>query len=473
MRITQIDLRNFRAFRHAHKVNLDKDGKNLILYGENGSGKSSFFLALKQFLYSALTHEPIDSYCNLFTPTEEVALRFHITNPKRPDDPDTIYEWSISNPSGHHAQIVREAAPASGFLDYRCLLETHFLTPSGNRVNIFSLLVNNLFANIRNETTETTFAQDWKAIRDNIPKRDVEAQNRNIETKIDKFNTGIANKLLELKAQLVNIFGCFGYYDVSLDFEFKGLAYDRHRKEIDRQEVILKVKFFDQDIDYHHQFLNEAKLSAIGLSIYLAALRLNPMSRPDRFKILVLDDVLIGLDMSNRLPVIKILQDFFSDYQIFLLTHDLEWFDILKQRLDLKIWKAVELYCTKDVEYEIPIFADSKEYLTKAKSYLAIHDYKAAAIYLRTAFERVLHCFCDKNGIPVKYKEKAKDLASKDFWDVVKPKVSKTLAAEVEQTRGLIMNPLSHARIVSVYPAEIKDAIAVIEKLKQELNNCS
>lgn len=474
MRITQIDLQNFRAFRHTHEIKLDRTGKNLILYGENGSGKSSFFLALKEFLDSSLTsertaQETIDHYRNIFTPTDEALIRFHIADTRNPGNQSISYEWSTSNPTGHHQQIIREAATASGFLDYRCLLETHFLTPANDRVNIFDILIKSLLANIRNDITQNTFAQDWQAITERFNRRKTSRQVQDLESKINDFNVGLVNKLQALKNKLVDIFGRFGYYDVALDFDFPGIAYNALQKTLEGQKVILKVQFFSQDIQYHHKFLNEAKLSAIGLSIYLAALRLNPLSRPDRFKLLVLDDVLIGLDMSNRLPIIKILQDFFSDYQVFLLTHDLEWYEILKQRLDQEKWKSVELYSTKDVEYEIPVVAESKDYLTKAQSYLANHDYKAAAIYLRTAFEHLLKRFCEKKGLSVKYKEKAKTLTSDDFWTVVKPCVSSEIAENVEHARELIMNPLSHSRIVGIYPAEVKGAIETITQLKQEL----
>ncbi|MBK7037869.1 MAG: AAA family ATPase [Bacteroidetes bacterium] len=43
MRVTDISINNYRAFYGEHHINLDKDGKNLMLYGENGSGKSSLF----------------------------------------------------------------------------------------------------------------------------------------------------------------------------------------------------------------------------------------------------------------------------------------------------------------------------------------------------------------------------------------------------------------------------------------------
>jgi AAA15 family ATPase/GTPase len=40
MRITDIQIKNFRGFHKAHPINLHSTGKNAIIYGENGSGKS-------------------------------------------------------------------------------------------------------------------------------------------------------------------------------------------------------------------------------------------------------------------------------------------------------------------------------------------------------------------------------------------------------------------------------------------------
>ena len=52
MRITSIGLKNFRAFYGEHIINLGNHGKNLLVYGENGSGKSSLFLALQAFIFA-------------------------------------------------------------------------------------------------------------------------------------------------------------------------------------------------------------------------------------------------------------------------------------------------------------------------------------------------------------------------------------------------------------------------------------
>jgi hypothetical protein len=70
--------------------------------------------------------------------------------------------------------------------------------------------------------------------------------------------------------------------------------------------------------------------------------------------------------MSNRLPIIDILDNHFIEkYQIFLMTYDLEWFEILCEHF-VKVtgggtkWKAFEFYCADDAELELPIFSRSQ-----------------------------------------------------------------------------------------------------------------
>ena len=46
MRITEIEIKNFKAFYGTYQINLRKSGKNLLVYGENGSGKTSLYFAL-------------------------------------------------------------------------------------------------------------------------------------------------------------------------------------------------------------------------------------------------------------------------------------------------------------------------------------------------------------------------------------------------------------------------------------------
>ena len=67
-------------------------------------------------------------------------------------------------------------------------------------------------------------------------------------------------------------------------------------------------------------------------------------------KIIVLDDVLIGLDMSNRMPVLNILRQYFADWQLIILTHDRVWYDMVRHQTKEVDWCYYELHCGRDVE---------------------------------------------------------------------------------------------------------------------------
>ena len=221
--------------------------------------------------------------------------------------------------------------------------------------------------------------------------------------------------------------------------------------------------------------MNEAKLSAIALAIYFAGFLLQPDSD---LKILALDDVLIGLDMSNRLPVLDILDEYFSDYQIFLTTYDKVWYEIVKQRTSRGgKWKVVEFYFSQTDEYEIPVYAENKAYLEKAREYLDTNDYKACAIYVRTAFEAAIKRYCEKRNLAVKYRENPKDLRSEDFWVPIKMEMDEAgdllldlrVVDKIELARKFILNELSHDTFVNIYRKELEDAIDAVAELEAAL----
>src|SRR5690606_12035980 len=51
MRIKKLEIKDYKAFYGKNEFNVE--GKNLFIYGENGSGKSSFYYALKDFFQSS------------------------------------------------------------------------------------------------------------------------------------------------------------------------------------------------------------------------------------------------------------------------------------------------------------------------------------------------------------------------------------------------------------------------------------
>lgn len=55
-RITKISIENYKAYLSRHTIDLP-NGCNLLIYGENGSGKSSFVKAVMHYLGSSVNKE--------------------------------------------------------------------------------------------------------------------------------------------------------------------------------------------------------------------------------------------------------------------------------------------------------------------------------------------------------------------------------------------------------------------------------
>ena len=92
MRITKIEIKNFRAFSQTLEIDLHKAGKNLLVYGENGSGKTSLYLALKSFLESSEdTATRFENHQNIFY-KDDGYIKLHLRADSRANE--HIYEWS-------------------------------------------------------------------------------------------------------------------------------------------------------------------------------------------------------------------------------------------------------------------------------------------------------------------------------------------------------------------------------------------
>ena len=465
MKIQKIEISNFKGFRSNYGFDLNNSCKNLLIYGENGSGKSSLYWALKLCLeYSrdaSLEFSKNKNFLN--TDAREGFVKLHLDNEKE-------YIWSDTKNDALNAPEFIEAIKASGFIDYKSLLRTYFLPYiiGGKTTDMFPLLIE-LFSNVINDYTGNTFGDDWRIIKTNIPRRNTERQLTIIQGLIENFNVGFRAKLIELLKLANEILNDFEYQIEIDQLYFSELLYDKPTHLISNQFVEMKIKFQSSEVLEHHYFLNEAKLSAIAISIHFASLLLTPETD---LRILVLDDVLIGLDMSNRFPVIKMLNERFGDYQIFLFTYDRAWFEIIQQYMSQSTWKSIELYCDTTHGFEMPVYVESKEYLEKAKEHLINKDYKASVVYVRSAFEYILKKYCIKHMLPVKYKQKQRKYSCNDFWTAVINEgdlIPEELENNIKVHRTHILNPLCHDDPVLAVEVEIQRTIQIIEELQSVL----
>ncbi len=347
MRIKSVEIKNYKAFLGTYKINVA--GKNLFIYGENGSGKSSLYYAIKDFFQSSMESINLDAVENIFVKTAD------------------------------HG---------------KCSIKVKFYSDPTDR----------------------------------------------------------------RKVKLT----------ISLKYRQGRPSTDYTR--IEQNQVDLILTYGGKKIDKPHLFLNEARLSAIAISIYLGMIKRHPQGIP--CKILFLDDIFIGLDIANRLPLLEVLKTDFKDYQIFITTYDKPWYEYAKSYLEgAEGWLTKEFYAQETkAGYEIPRIESNTDFLKKANFHFNNADYKAAAVYTRSAFEQAIRNYCKKKRKKIVFKAKLKDYTSEDFWKAVGKDVETATKEDVEKYRDLVLNPFSHYNTEKhEIRTELQGAIRTIKQLKKEL----
>ncbi|NEW60716.1 recombinase RecF, partial [Sulfurovum sp. bin170] len=259
-------------------------------------------------------------------------------------------------------------------------------------------------------------------------------------------------------------------------FYIKEFFFDKEFTEDGKVEFIVNVKidFMNNDLNTYHRFLNEAKLSALAIAIHFAIIRnVSDKLENNSLKLLILDDLFISLDMSNRLSLITLLKEYFSDFQIFFFTHDKALFEIFKDKMS---WRAYEIYVDESDEgYEIPFLKKSNTLLEQAKLQKYKKNYDCSANLLRQYTEKLLCKFLptdrlvnrnckqlDLNGLlqnGVRF-ENEKDDTNQNIIAVLE---------ELKTYRSIVLNPASHYHDINVYRRELEDIILSLNKLEYEL----
>jgi hypothetical protein len=242
---------------------------------------------------------------------------------------------------------------------------------------------------------------------------------------------------------------------------------------------MLSVRRAGAELLRHHNILNEARLSAIGLVIYLAGLLLSVPGTSQYPKLLVLDDVLVGIDMANRLPVLRILKDYFADWQIVLMTHDQVWYEMVMMESGASKWNAYELWLADDgvTPTHRNHGCNVDFFLDRARDHLNNHDHRAAGLYARAGFEWKVKQFCDKRSVKVPYSKDPRKLKIEDAWDAAKERSLsiaaaarrphlETLFTAVDSAKKVVLNPLSHSTPQPLAHVEVQEAIDAVTALR-------
>lgn len=507
MRIVHVALRDFRAFPGSFDLPL-KDGCNLLLHGENGSGKLSLGAALREFLSLERPFpRPIEPFVHAFPwpadPTTGVAplrrprveLRFDTSDP-----PDVI-DWTpgylhpleiddnktLASTTPPQRERLVGVSRQSGFFDYRALLRASFRPSKADLASeLFSLFVETLLSGFQPDGGSKTVAQLWTETQAARPAYRYARTMRRANSAAAFFSSKLTPFLDLLRVEASRLLRHFKDDKMEITrLSHDRLQFSKETKELIGRRVDIGIRYAGLDVQRHEDFLNEARLTALALSLFLAAVKLadsNPAD-PDPLRVLLLDDVLIGLDLTHRVHLLELLREEFPKHQVLLLTHDAVWFDIAKAHTEhWGRWKAFSLHADtmRPDQPDHPRLKGDMDDLIVAQRHLdENNDLRAAAVYVRAAYETRLRNLCQKQGITVAYNPNPLEVKTEALWAALlrrhvarkkkqqgKRLLDEALIPRVSAVRSAVLNRLSHTGAPSLTEPEVRAAISAIRDFR-------
>lgn len=517
--ISTIDIQNFKFFRANEQFILD--GKNLLIYGENGSGKSSLYWALYTLLECA-NKEDDASINKYFTGAAALANVF-----MEPGDADYVeceinlalddgssFKLAVTDLSIRTNVDAQAANYASEFLNYRMLFSIHDFV-HGETIDLFDYFrkdvlpyvkyapvrywKKDLGGNLVEHETENA-NQIWEFAQTGPPKSSFD-KNRKPKfpsTKEPDSRTyrNIVNGFKQETQDLLTYINTEGnpilVTDFDGDFEFHLDLVEMEAYKVSPQnfaapkfEITLTVSQFHGVgvLPNPQSFLNEARLSALALAIRFAILKRRLQTA--KLKLAVLDDFMISLDMNNRDVALNYVFDkIIPAYQVILLTHDRYFYEMAKDRIKRKtqsnVWVTYEMFEAFDDENDPknskpkPCIIEDKGKVNKARSLYRSKDYASAANMVRQATEKLCKSYLtrqemlDVNYGVVNLAERINRLVTKATAAGIDP----VLLANLMHYKGSLMDLGSHHNIEApLFRNELFKAIETLERLKGPTQN--
>lgn len=430
--ITQIEIEGFKAFPKNFKLDLGT-GKNLLIYGENGSGKSSLYYALHVLLQSVFKDDKGAKY---FKPGDTNGEEFIINNEhlinifrfnEAKDNTYTPYVritfddgkiWRLDNgglssKNGGNESEIRMLNKNSAFINHSYISRFHAARNS-EEIDLWNVFYKDILP-FHLPAGETQFLADLynKIVEDSIHKPSA----RSLKKSIDKFNTHLYNLVSHINKGVNTIYNEHFRNDGDLTLNIQIVYLDENDLENNLHEhfylaygrvrdgkttpltlfaprIGIKISEDGRTIYKPQSHFNEAKLTAIALAVRFAAMTTTVIT-PGSF--LALDDMLISLDMSNRMKIIKyLLNKIAPAYKLYVYTHDRLFYHTLKRIVETQYkrteWIFGGIYINDSIVPNEPQYVpDDKTRIDKIEDAYKCHDYFRCGTLLRQECERCLN----------------------------------------------------------------------------------
>ena len=366
--IKEIEIEGFKAFPNKFSLEL---GKNLLMYGENGSGKSSIYYALHALLQSVYKPDKGAKYFR-YEDSEENLINIYKLNdvknngfkPHIKITLDNEHQWKLSRdglsstPDTADDSELRLLNKTSAFINYSYISRFRSARNS-ETIDLWNVFIKDILPFYVPTGTDMTLADAYYNLVENpYPYR--------VRRDIDGFNDNLSKFINEINRNASDIYNKYFKDEDEVDILIQ-VKYERDDDEIENPhheefqlfyerrtkgetyrwrypKIGLHIEVDNIIIQKPQSFFNEARLTAIALAIRFACLQ---GRNPQEGQFLALDDMLISLDMSNRMKVIRYLLDDMADkYKIYLFTHDKLFFEYLKHKSKKSSskWSYGELY---------------------------------------------------------------------------------------------------------------------------------
>lgn len=515
-KIDKIVFKNFKAFNGEQVI--DFNSKNLLLYGENGSGKSSIFWGIYTFLQSTTKKQDkikdyfvqfdeanattFSSLKNIYAAAQEEAyIEFQTKDNVIGNTVVDYIKYADSTTDiDKNNLLISVANSASDFINYKFLHNFYNVTHK-QEINLWKVFEHDIFPFYRRTETDKYYQDEILAITKNVPRNTSTGRaNRTDSWQFTQFNDKITDLNAKIDLFLIeiqnnaNLFLKDYFFDsndkIKLILEYKDkIEYDKIYNETHVYSIFMFIELFDEvnnrwiQIKRPQSFLNEAQLTRIAIAVRIGALQTRVTT--SEYKILCLDDMLISLDMGNREKVIKTFLNtdkltalnYFDEFQKVIFTHDRGFYNLCKQRIELDLderdWVFKEMYFDSNCTPPKPYIADNSNDFKKAEKFLKAFDYPAAANSLRQGLEKVLRNILPKSN---KYtiekgvtEMKNLDGHLKAFEAILdKYAQNKSILNDLFIYKKHILNPFSHNNIDSpIFKEEIEKVLLTIPLLEE------